>query len=121
MGRLVAGDEPIELRATRGGATGPPLAFVADVDGRRYINPLLVARRGAHLRLRLANASGEPTIVHWHGLAVDTVNDGNGETLVAPGVCSITHSRPQSFRPLLVSPASARATAGQTGAGCSAS
>jgi len=31
------------------------------------------------------NALEEPTIVHWHGLSVDTHNDGNGSILVAPG------------------------------------
>ena len=83
LGALRAGDAPLVLRATpRAGAT---LAFAADSGGRTYVNPTLVVRRGAEVRVRLANDSAEPTIAHWHGLAVDTANDGNGETLIAPG------------------------------------
>jgi suppressor of ftsI/bilirubin oxidase len=87
MGRLAPVDGPVVLRATSRGGTGagPALAFVADSGPRAYINPLLVVRPGALLRIRLANESAEPTIAHWHGLAMDTANDGNGERLVAPG------------------------------------
>ena len=41
--------------------------------------------RGRACAITLDNALTEPTIAHWHGLAVDTANDGNGMTLVAPG------------------------------------
>ncbi|TMH18644.1 MAG: hypothetical protein E6H64_13575, partial [Betaproteobacteria bacterium] len=37
------------------------------------------------VRVELVNAIGEATIVHWHGLAVDTRNDGAGTVLAAPG------------------------------------
>jgi suppressor of ftsI/bilirubin oxidase len=85
MGRLAIGDDKVVLRATARAGAGPALAFVADAGTRAYVNPMLVARRGALLRIRLANESAEPTIAHWHGLAIDTANDGNGEMLVAPG------------------------------------
>jgi suppressor of ftsI/bilirubin oxidase len=72
----------LAARAQAGGA----LAFHASEAGARaWTNPTLVARTGDPVRVRLANALAEPTVVHWHGLAVDTANDGNGETLVAPG------------------------------------
>src|SRR5262249_48627786 len=45
----------------------------------------LVVQRGAALRIALRNAIADPTILHWHGLTIDTANDGNGETLAAPG------------------------------------
>jgi FtsP/CotA-like multicopper oxidase with cupredoxin domain len=48
-------------------------------------NPTLVAAAGASVRVELVNALAEPTIVHWHGLTMDTRNDGNGEALIAPG------------------------------------
>ncbi len=37
------------------------------------------------MRITLVNALAEPTIAHWHGLTVDTRNDGNGSFLVPPG------------------------------------
>ena len=49
------------------------------------MNPTLVLQRGERVRITLVNALAEPTIAHWHGLAVDTRNDGNGSVLVPPG------------------------------------
>jgi suppressor of ftsI/bilirubin oxidase len=37
------------------------------------------------VRVTLDNRLDAPTIVHWHGLTVDTRNDGAGATLAAPG------------------------------------
>ena len=62
-----------------------PLSFVARHRGRRYVNPTLVLQRGERVRITLVNALKEPTITHWHGLSVDTRNDGNGSVLVPPG------------------------------------
>jgi suppressor of ftsI/bilirubin oxidase len=53
--------------------------------GRRYSNPTLILQRGERARITLVNSLAEPTIVHWHGLAVDTRNDGNGLFLAPPG------------------------------------
>ena len=66
-------------------ASAPGLAVAARAAGREYIDPSLVVQRGALLRVRLRNALAEPTVLHWHGLTVDTANDGNGETLIAAG------------------------------------
>ncbi len=65
-------------------ATGS-LGFSARHGGRKYSNPTLVLQRGERARFTLVNALGEPTITHWHGLAVDTRNDGNGSFLVPSG------------------------------------
>jgi suppressor of ftsI/bilirubin oxidase len=81
------------LPVTRGGvrlsarmeSAGGACAFHASAGERSWINPTLVARTGDDARITLANALDEPTVVHWHGLTIDTRNDGNGETLVAPG------------------------------------
>src|SRR4029077_13750836 len=51
---------------------------------RSYRNPTLVFESGQRARLVLANTLDAPTILHWHGLAVDTANDGAGMTLVPP-------------------------------------
>ncbi len=80
-GRLAVGADPLTLRAqTRDGT----LQFAAEGNGRRYSNPTLAAAIGTKARITVANNLGEPTVVHWHGLTIDTRNDGNGETLIAP-------------------------------------
>lgn len=81
-GRLVLGPDPLVLKAA---GNGNALAFNAAVGKHRFTNPTLATSTGATLRIALDNALPEPTIVHWHGLAVDTRNDGNGEQLVPPG------------------------------------
>jgi blue copper oxidase len=90
LGRLAPGEDPLTLTAgVMGGVpaalTTGALGFSARHRGRRYSNPTLVVRRGERARLTLVNALSEPTIVHWHGLAVDTANDGNGSALAPPG------------------------------------
>ena len=88
FGRLVPAGAALKLRAApAGGKNGGPwsLAYTIDHAGKRFINPTLVLRPGERLRIELDNALSEPTIVHWHGLAVDTRNDGGGVTLAAPG------------------------------------
>jgi blue copper oxidase len=85
--RLAPDGSPLTLTAN--GSTGIdarwPTAFVADHRGQRYWNPTLAFERGERARIELVNAIDEPTIVHWHGLANDTANDGAGLTLADPG------------------------------------
>ena len=79
---------PRELAAaTRdtGSRIGPSLAFLARDGSRELVNPTLVAARGASVAISLRNDLDEPTVTHWHGLTMDTRNDGNGESLIAPG------------------------------------
>ena len=72
---------PARRRALSGFAVGALAALLP----RAVLDPTLVARTGARVRIAPANGLAEPTITHWHGFTLDTVNDGNGETLVAPG------------------------------------
>jgi len=85
--RLAPNGAPLTLTAK--GSTGIearwPMAFAADHRGRRFWNPTFAFERGERARIELVNAIGEPTIVHWHGLANDTANDGAGLTVAAPG------------------------------------
>jgi suppressor of ftsI/bilirubin oxidase len=90
LGRLALGGKPLTLVAAR--AAGLPrgighgsLAYRAHHEGRDYLNPTLIVRRGERVQIRLKNRLDEPTIVHWHGLAVDARNDGGGMTVIAPG------------------------------------
>jgi FtsP/CotA-like multicopper oxidase with cupredoxin domain len=90
MGRLVVDDRPVTLRAApipekAALPAGLSQAYFATVDGRDYVNPTLVMRPGQRARIDLVNAIAEPTIVHWHGFALDTRNDGAGGTLANPG------------------------------------
>jgi blue copper oxidase len=85
MGRLPLGQEALTLRAVTRGGAGPVLAYAAHAGGRDFAEPTLVARAGASVRVKLVNAMAEPTVVHWHGFTIDTQNDGNGESPVAPG------------------------------------
>jgi len=81
-------DAPLRMRAAalNDADRSPwPLGFSVEHKGRRYTNPTLVLRPGDRVRIELENAINDPTIVHWHGLAVDTRNDGGGMTLAAPG------------------------------------
>jgi len=90
LGRLAPRGEALTF--TAGATGGVPSAlvagsqgFVALQRGRRYANPTLVLQHGERVRITLVNGLAEPTIAHWHGLAVDTRNDGNGSVLVPPG------------------------------------
>ena len=88
FGRLSTNGETLTLRAqqVRPSAAAPwPLAYVAQHRSKSYGNPTLLLRQGERVRIELVNALPEPTIAHWHGLAVDSRNDGAGSILAAPG------------------------------------
>lgn len=87
LGRLRPAGALVRLRAASSGdaAASWALAYTAEREGRRYINPTFVLQPGERLRVDFDNALPEPTIVHWHGLTVDTRNDGAGLTLVSRG------------------------------------
>jgi len=59
------------------------LAYNGQVPG-----PLLRLREGVPVTIDVTNASGDPDLVHWHGLAIDSINDGameEGSPMIAPG------------------------------------
>jgi FtsP/CotA-like multicopper oxidase with cupredoxin domain len=55
------------------------------VSGAGYLGPTFRVRRGERVRVRFENALDEPSIVHWHGLAVSQENDGHPRFAVAAG------------------------------------
>lgn len=87
LGRLQPRGARFSLRAepSSDASSTRALAYAAERDGRPYANPTLVLQQGERLRIDLDNALNESTIVHWHGLTVDTRNDGAGLTLVREG------------------------------------
>jgi blue copper oxidase len=86
FGRLAPGQTPLVL--TTSAATSPdapwPTALAAQHRGRSYRNPTLAFESGERAQIVLVNTLDEPTIVHWHGIAVDEANDGAGMVLVPP-------------------------------------
>ena len=65
------------------GATVKTLAYNGQAPG-----PLLRLREGVPVSIDVTNAGTDPDIVHWHGLAIDSLNDGameEGSPMIAPG------------------------------------
>jgi FtsP/CotA-like multicopper oxidase with cupredoxin domain len=59
------------------------LAYNGKVPG-----PLLRLREGTPVNIDVTNAGADPDIVHWHGLAIDSLNDGameEGSPMIAAG------------------------------------
>lgn len=50
-----------------------------------YVGPIIRARKGDRLRIRLSNELDEPTIIHWHGMRVPPVMDGHPRYAIPPG------------------------------------
>jgi FtsP/CotA-like multicopper oxidase with cupredoxin domain len=65
------------------GITIKTLAYNGQVPG-----PLLRLREGVPVTIDVTNASESPDLVHWHGLAIDSLNDGameEGSPMIAAG------------------------------------
>jgi suppressor of ftsI/bilirubin oxidase len=63
----------------------PMLAYEVEHQGRTLLNPVLRVRTGAQLRIKFWNALEETSIIHWHGLKVDSNNDGHPHYAVPGG------------------------------------
>jgi len=90
LGRLRPRGRPIAIAAGPVGAlprgvTHGPYAYRAHFREHDYRNPTLVFERGERVRIRFDNRLTQPTVVHWHGLTLDTPNDGSGNFVVAAG------------------------------------
>ena len=59
------------------------LAYEMEYQGGTLFNPVLRVRSGAALRVKFWNALAETSIIHWHGLKVDSNNDGHPHYAVA--------------------------------------
>src|SRR5579863_397862 len=65
------------------GVTVKTTAYNGQVPG-----PILRLKEGVPVIIDVTNASANPDIVHWHGLAIDSKNDGameEGSPMIAPG------------------------------------
>ena len=61
------------------------LAYEVESQGKRLLNPVLRLRSGGKVNATLWNGIGETSIIHWHGLSVDSNNDGHPHYAVAGG------------------------------------
>jgi FtsP/CotA-like multicopper oxidase with cupredoxin domain len=74
--------EPCTLEIGKG-VTVKTVAYNGQVPG-----PLLRLREGVPVIIDVTNASTVPDLVHWHGLAIDSLNDGameEGSPMIAAG------------------------------------
>lgn len=65
------------------GVSVKTLAYNGQVPG-----PMLRLREGVPVTIDVTNATGDPDITHWHGLAIDSLNDGameEGSPMIAAG------------------------------------
>lgn len=86
---LLAPDEKLTLTAAeiKGAlpATGAPmLAYSAKHDGKTYLNPILVLRKGQPFKATLVNGLDEPTIIHWHGVDCPWEQAGHPSYAIGP-------------------------------------
>ena len=72
-------------QAVLAGRPATLLAYEVEQAGHIYLNPVLRVRRGTLLRVHYWNALDETSIVHWHGLKIDTNNDGHPHYAVDAG------------------------------------
>jgi FtsP/CotA-like multicopper oxidase with cupredoxin domain len=65
------------------GVSVKTIAYNGQVPG-----PLLLLREGQPVTIDVTNTASDPDIVHWHGLATDSLNDGameEGSPMIAAG------------------------------------
>lgn len=80
---ILPGAETQVLRYTASVISGDP--SVAQAIPGSYLGPILRLERGDHLRVHFINQTGEPSIVHWHGLVVPDAMDGHPRFAVPNG------------------------------------
>ena len=76
--------KPVE-HAILPGKPARMLAYELEQPGSTLLNPLLRVRSGAALRVKFYNSIAESSIIHWHGLKVDSNNDGHPHYAVPGG------------------------------------
>jgi len=69
------------------------LAYALEQGGTLLLNPVLRVRSGADLRIKFYNSIDETSIIHWHGLKVDSNNDGHPHYAIPGGATYDYHFR----------------------------
>jgi bilirubin oxidase len=80
--------------AMRSGSHTPGLRYTGEVlrgrpDAMRpsagNLGPTLELQRGERVRIEVVNRTGDPTVIHWHGMIVPDSADGHPHQAVGPG------------------------------------
>jgi blue copper oxidase len=91
LGVLDMSDAPLTLNAHAAtlpliqGKPSPFLIYETQYGGKVYQNPIIRVKRGSQFKAILQNDLDAPTIIHWHGLHVPGVMDGQPRNTIAPG------------------------------------
>ena len=66
---------------------GPGVVIKTTAYNGQVPGPILRVREGVPVSIDVSNGSTHPDLVHWHGLAIDSLNDGameEGSPMIAP-------------------------------------
>jgi FtsP/CotA-like multicopper oxidase with cupredoxin domain len=77
---------------------GPGVSIKTTAYNGEVPGPLLRLKEGRPVRIDVTNATPVEDIVHWHGLAIDSLNDGameEGSPMIAPGATLRYHFTPR--------------------------
>jgi FtsP/CotA-like multicopper oxidase with cupredoxin domain len=67
---------------------GPGVVIKTTAYNGQVPGPVLRLKEGVPVTIDVTNGSDHPDLVHWHGLAIDSLNDGameEGSPMIAPG------------------------------------
>lgn len=67
------------------GRTTSSWLYEVNYNGNTYLNPIIKIGKGDLVDATLINELSEETIIHWHGLEVDHVNDGHPNNAISSG------------------------------------
>jgi suppressor of ftsI/bilirubin oxidase len=83
-GSLTIVAKPVQ-HALLPGKAASLLAYEVEHHGKVLLNPVFRTRTGTAVQARFWNALTDPSIIHWHGLKVDSNNDGHPHYAVPGG------------------------------------
>ncbi len=75
---------PTEMLRYRATVESGPASVLDSIPGS-YLGPIFRVRQGDRLRVRFVNQTGEPSIVHWHGLVIPDSADGHPRFAIGDG------------------------------------
>lgn len=84
-GTLTAAKTPVKLSESHTSTTGMTYRGSAAAFDYRALGPTYVINRSETAQIELTNQLGEDTTVHWHGMVVETTQDGQPHDAVPSG------------------------------------
>jgi suppressor of ftsI/bilirubin oxidase len=83
-GAFAISAKPVQQEIVPGKAAAM-LAYEVEFQGQRLLNPLVRLSTGGKISAKFWNGIEDTSIIHWHGLIVDSNNDGHPHYAVAGG------------------------------------